>query len=87
MFEIAMESFDHILVFWLDITRLRLPHVLFVSTLVPIFIHMDLFTDDLMYSMRYSRMLEESSFANRRADYFWLLLISSIMLLVRCASS
>ena len=32
--------------------------------------------------MRYSRMLEESSFANRRADYFWLLLLSSLMLLV-----
>jgi Derlin-2/3 len=27
-------------------------------------------------------MLEESSFPNRRADYFWLLLLSSIMLLV-----
>jgi hypothetical protein len=33
--------------------------------------------------MRYSRMLEESSFANKRADYFWLLLLSSIMLLVK----
>jgi Derlin-2/3 len=27
-------------------------------------------------------MLEESSFANRKADYFWLLLMSSVMLLV-----
>ena len=33
--------------------------------------------------MRYSRMLEESSFANRKADYFWLLLICAVMLLVR----
>ena len=33
--------------------------------------------------MRYSRMLEESSFANRKADYFWLLLQSAVMLLVR----
>ena len=32
--------------------------------------------------MRYSRMLEESSFANRKADYFWMLLLSAIMLLV-----
>ena len=32
--------------------------------------------------MRYSRMLEESSFANKKADYFWLLLLSPIMLLV-----
>jgi hypothetical protein len=34
-------------------------------------------------SMRYSRMLEESSFANRKADYFWLLFLSALMLLVR----
>jgi Derlin-2/3 len=27
-------------------------------------------------------MLEESSFPNRKADYFWLLLLSSLMLLV-----
>jgi hypothetical protein len=33
--------------------------------------------------MRYSRMLEESSFANKKADYLWLLLLSSAMLLVR----
>src|ERR1700730_13287134 len=33
-------------------------------------------------SMRYGRMLEESSFANKKADYFWLLLLSSLMLLV-----
>ncbi|KAG8220176.1 Der1-like protein, partial [Butyriboletus roseoflavus] len=35
----------------------------------------------LFFFMRYSRMLEESSFANRRADYLWLLLFSSLMLL------
>ncbi|KAF7365207.1 Derlin [Mycena venus] len=32
-------------------------------------------------SMRYSRMLEESSFPNQKANYFWLLLLSSMMLL------
>lgn len=32
--------------------------------------------------MRYSRMLEESSFANKKADYLWLLILSSVMLLV-----
>ena len=37
-------------------------------------------------SMRYSRMLEESSFANKKADYFWLLLQSSVMLLVNIHS-
>lgn len=31
--------------------------------------------------MRYSRMLEESSFPNRKADYFWLLFLSAVMLL------
>ena len=36
--------------------------------------------------MRYSRMLEESSFANRKADYFWLLFLSSLMLLVRLST-
>jgi len=37
--------------------------------------------------MRYSRMLEESSFANRKADYFWLLFLSAFLLLVRPPSS
>jgi len=40
------------------------------------------FVFHLFFFMRYSRMLEESSFANRRADYFWLLLWSSVILLV-----
>ncbi|TFK52425.1 Der1-like protein [Heliocybe sulcata] len=35
----------------------------------------------MFFFMRYSRMLEESSFANRKADYFWLLFLSSLMLL------
>ena len=43
---------------------------------------LDLPADD-HNSMRYSRMLEESSFANRKADYFWLLFLSALMLLVR----
>lgn len=42
------------------------------------------FVFHLFFFMRYSRMLEESSFANKKADYFWLLLLSSMMLLVRC---
>ena len=37
--------------------------------------------------MRYSRMLEESSFANKKADYVWLLFLSSVMLLVRATFS
>jgi hypothetical protein len=33
--------------------------------------------------MRYSRLLEENSYANRRADFLWLLIVCSAMLLVR----
>lgn len=40
------------------------------------------FVFHLFFFMRYSRMLEESSFANKKADYFWLLFVSSIMLLL-----
>jgi len=40
------------------------------------------FVFHLFFFMRYSRMLEESSFANRKADYFWLLFLSSVMLLM-----
>lgn len=47
------------------------------------FMYLFSLSDAALESMRYSRMLEESSFANKRADYFWLLLQSSIMLLVK----
>lgn len=33
-------------------------------------------------SMRYSRMLEESTFHGRRGDYVWLLIVSCTLLLV-----
>lgn len=36
-----------------------------------------------MSSMRYSKMLEESAFHGRRADYVWFLLVSGTILLVR----
>ncbi|GAA5849099.1 hypothetical protein JCM8547_006444 [Rhodosporidiobolus lusitaniae] len=36
----------------------------------------------LFFFMRYSKMLEESTFAGRRADYVWLLLVSCTLLLV-----
>jgi len=39
------------------------------------------FVFHMFFFIRYSRMLEESSFANRKADYFWLLFLSSLMLL------
>ncbi|KAG8906636.1 hypothetical protein FRB99_006424 [Tulasnella sp. 403] len=40
------------------------------------------FVFHLFFFMRYSRMLEESSFANRKADYLWLLLLSSVVLVL-----
>ena len=36
----------------------------------------------LFFFMRYSRMLEENSFAGRKADYTWLLVVSSTLLLL-----
>ncbi|KDQ06812.1 hypothetical protein BOTBODRAFT_39304 [Botryobasidium botryosum FD-172 SS1] len=36
----------------------------------------------LFFTVRYSRILEESSFANKQADYLWLLLQSAVLLLV-----
>lgn len=75
-----MEDFHDVLLLWNNIPGLHLPHVLLVRILLcgasP------LPTIVCLHSMRYSRMLEESSFANRKADYFWLLLLSAIMLLV-----
>ena len=87
-----MASVHHVLLLWFDFPGLCLPSLLFVSEPFETFL-----TDDSYHhhsallacsfsqqnSMRYSRMLEESSFANRKADYFWLLFLSSLMLLVR----
>ncbi|EKM49527.1 uncharacterized protein PHACADRAFT_188623 [Phanerochaete carnosa HHB-10118-sp] len=39
------------------------------------------FVFHMFFFMRYSRMLEESSFANRKAEYVWLLIQSAVMLL------
>lgn len=77
-----MASIDHILLLRHNLAGLRVPHVLLVrvwtSASLCVFAQRDPYFD----SMRYSRMLEESSFANRKADYFWLLFLSSLMLLV-----
>lgn len=70
----------HVLLLWFNISGFRVPPILLVCLVnsflkrakVPFF-----------GSMRYSRMLEESSFANKKADYFWLLFLSSVMLLVK----
>lgn len=35
-----------------------------------------------IYSMRYSKMLEESAFHGRRADFIWLLTVSATLILV-----
>ncbi|KDN51296.1 Der1-like protein [Tilletiaria anomala UBC 951] len=36
----------------------------------------------LFFFLRYSRMLEENSYAGRRADFVWLLIVSSVLLLL-----
>ncbi|CED83189.1 Predicted membrane protein [Phaffia rhodozyma] len=36
----------------------------------------------LFFIMRYSRLLEENSYANRKADYLWLLIVCSLFLLL-----
>ncbi len=75
----AMADSNDILLLWVDIPGFYLPPILLVCCNDLVFHSKEL---TFFNSMRYSRMLEESSFANRRADYFWLLLQSSIMLLV-----
>jgi Derlin-2/3 len=80
LIESAAVAHGHdILLLRIDISRLHIPSFLFVSSAVDLALEVLTFMDP---SMRYSRMLEESSFANRKADYFWLLLLSSMMLLV-----
>jgi Derlin-2/3 len=34
--------------------------------------------------MRYSKMLEENTFHGHKADYVWMLMVSSALLLVSC---
>ena len=57
-------------------------HMFFLCVFIQLLQHLVWITNS-RNSMRYSRMLEESSFPQRRADYFWLLLQSAVMLLVR----
>lgn len=82
---VAMAYVHDILLLWINISRLRVSSFLLVSSTVD-FQGVERLTF-LDPSMRYSRMLEESSFANRKADYFWLLLLSSVMLLVSYINS
>jgi Derlin-2/3 len=84
-----MACVHDVLLLWFDILGLCLPPLFLVSPLIntkPFLLTIHIIC--IAYnSMRYSRMLEESSFANRKADYFWLLFLSSLMLLVRPLSS
>ncbi len=84
-----MADGHHVLLLWHYILGLCLPPVFFVSV-SSLSSQTSSYSDRVWASlrtdrnsMRYSRMLEESSFANRKADYFWLLFLSSLMLLVR----
>ena len=74
-----MESLHELLLLWLTLIGLRIPHVFLVRK-TSAAVYSLVLTSCL--SMRYSRMLEESSFANRKADYVWLLIQSAVMLLV-----
>jgi len=73
----------HLLLFWSSLARFYIPPFLLVSVFCILGIGWSIDVLYFLLSMRYSRMLEESSFANKRADYLWLLLLSSLMLLVR----
>ena len=79
---VALANGDDFLLFWINIVGFCVPFVLLVRYSLLLFLPGAKLTGLSIYSMRYSRMLEESSFANKKADYFWLLLQSSVMLLV-----
>jgi hypothetical protein len=85
---VALADGDDFLLFWVNIIGFCVPSILLVRRpLFPFFYrNAKLYGWSTIYSMRYSRMLEESSFANKKADYFWLLLQSSVMLLVNTFS-
>jgi len=75
----------HVLLLWFNISGFCVPPILLVCVVYPFSKRM--VKVPFFGSMRYSRMLEESSFANKKADYFWLLFLSSLMLLVKTKNS
>ena len=77
---VAMADGDDFLLFWVNIVGFCVSSIFLVRP--PFIFYYQNAILKRIYSMRYSRMLEESSFANKKADYFWLLLQSSVMLLV-----
>jgi len=83
----AVEDGDNVFLLWNDISGFCLPPLLLVRLPMVSSLRSKLIPSLSLFSMRYSRMLEESSFANKKADYFWLLLQSSVMLLVRFSHS
>lgn len=83
-----------ILLLWSALARPRIPPFLHVGISVllalPILAIEPSFTlalrdssSELTDRMRYSRLLEENSFSNRRADYVWLLFLCATFLIVR----
>lgn len=83
MCSVALAGSDNILLLWAFGSRLHLSSVFLVR---PCLYPLCIVVSYVWISMRYSRLLEESCFPNRKADYFWMLLLSSIMLLVRVSS-
>lgn len=83
-----MADLHDIHIFWPFISWFHLPSLLLVSDTFVLslasFAYLNIVNRS---SMRYSRMLEESSFPNRKADYFWLLTLSGIFLLVSSVCS
>ena len=75
----------HVLLLRFNISGFRVPSILLVCVVSSYSKCITKFP--FFCSMRYSRMLEESSFANKKADYFWLLFLSSVMLLVKTNNS
>ena len=76
----------HVLLLRFNISGFRIPPILLVCLVISLS-KRKAKVAFFFCSMRYSRMLEESSFANKKADYFWLLFLSSVMLLVETHNS
>jgi hypothetical protein len=82
---VGMAVLDDILLFRSIIVGPSIPPILHVRHSTPVHPRGSVVVVSkvqLIARMRYSRLLEESSFSNRRADYVWLLTLCATFLLV-----
>jgi hypothetical protein len=81
----AVANSNDLSLFRTSLTRLLLPPVLLVSqgTAMQLLRIERRLIYSVSTSVRYSKMLEENTFHGRRADYLWLMIVSSSLLLVR----